>query len=73
MQTFELEDKDCAIILRENNSVDILVPNYEDENEEVGDNVTLAIGIVTLLSKPEFQELISEALTDTVDTIEGEE
>lgn len=73
MQTFELEDKDCAIILKENNRVEILVPNCEDENEEVGDNVILAVGIVTLLPTPEFQELVAEVMTDLVDAIEGEE
>ena len=72
MTKFELGDKDCAIILRDNNSVEILVPDYEDENEEVGDNVVLAVGIVTLLPTPEFQELVSETMTDVVDEIEGE-
>ncbi len=65
MQEFKLEDKDCAIILKENNTVEILVPDYEDGNEEVG--------IVTLLPTPEFQELVSEIMTDVSNIINEEE
>jgi len=72
MQKFKLEDKDCAIILKEDGTIEILVPDYEDKNEDVGDNVILAVGIVTLLPTPEFQELISETMVDAVDAIEGE-
>jgi len=73
MQTFELEDKDCAIILKEDSSVEILVPKYEDENEEVGNNVILAVGIVTLIPKPELQKLITKTMNDVFNEIKKEE
>ena len=72
MTEFKLEDNDCAIVLKEDGSTEILVPNYEDEEAEISDNMLLAIGIVNLIPKPEFQELISETITEVLSEISNE-
>jgi len=73
MQTFELEDKDCAIILKEDDSINIILPKYEDENELVGNNALLAVGIAAIIPKPELQELITKTMNDAIDKMKKEE
>jgi len=73
MQTFELKDEDCAIILKEDGSTEVILPNYEDGEAEVSDNMLIAVGIVTLLPKPEFQELLSATMAEALGMIDEEE
>jgi len=73
MQTFELEDKDCAIILKEDDSINIILPKYEDENGLVGNNALLAVGIAAIIPKPELQELITKTMNDAIDKMKKEE
>ena len=73
MEKFELKDKDCAIILKEDGSTEIILPNYEDGETEVSDNMILAVGIITLLPKPEFQELLSATMDEALFEMNEEE
>ena len=70
MSSFTLEDKDCAIILKENNDINIILPKVEDEEAEVPENMLLAVGIVALVPTPEFQGLLSKRMAEALSGIE---
>jgi hypothetical protein len=70
MTSFKLEDNDCAIILKDNNEVEIILPKYEDDEEEVSENMLLAVGVVALIPTPEFQKLLSKYMTEVLDKVD---
>ena len=66
MTSFKLEDNDCAIIFKESNELEIILPKFEDEDAEVSENMLLAVGIVSLISTSEFQELLAKNMTKVI-------
>jgi hypothetical protein len=70
MTSFKLGENDCAIILKDNNEVEIILPKYEDDEEEVSENMLLAVGVVALIPTPEFQKLLSKRITEVLDKVD---
>jgi hypothetical protein len=70
MASFTLGENDCALILKDNNEVDIILPKCEDDDAEVSENMLLAVGIVSLIPTPEFQKLLSKRMAEALAMID---
>jgi len=66
-RTFELEGKDCAIIIKENMSTEVIIPKLaEDQNVtwEDNQNMFITIAISASMGQADFREVITKKLDE---------
>ena len=71
----ELNGKDCALIFKENNEIELIIPTYEDD-ENVDMNVQVAATLCIMLTNQdkELNDLINKNYAiyiDEINDIEG--
>jgi hypothetical protein len=66
-QTFSMGSKDCAIIIKEDMSSEMIIPKFADD-EHVGweehQNLFITVAISSSMGEPDFREVITKKLDE---------
>jgi hypothetical protein len=75
-QTFELGDNDCAIVIKQDMSVEMVLPKMADEDRIDGrehQNVYITMAITASMADKPFKEVINAKLDEMFKTLSKEE
>lgn len=74
--TFELDVKDCALILKSDMEVEIVLPKFSDEeviDYENNQNVFVSMAIASLFDDEGFRNMVGERIDEMMNQfVEGE-
>lgn len=64
---FELDGKDCALVLKSNMEIEIVLPKFTDDEVvdfDENQNVFVAMAIASLFNDDDFKEMVGERIDD---------
>lgn len=71
---FELEGNDCALILKSDMSMELVLPNFDDESKvdfDKNQNIFIAMAISASMSDEKFKEYIKTKLDTIFETADA--
>lgn len=67
-EQLDLNDGDVGIILRADGEVDLFIPQPDDDDADVGDDVLIATAFALRIDDPEFRQEMLDFMATRVDT-----
>ena len=66
-ETFELENEDCALVIKKDMTTELVIPKFGDNADitwQENQNMFVAIAIAASMDNPEFMAIVSKRLDE---------